>query len=470
MNLQAQSNTLPAGTRLECYQIQNVLGVGGFGITYKAKDLNLGCDVAIKEYFPASFAIRASNTCTVTSKSDNEEDIYKTGLQRFLDEARILAQFKSRSIVHVNRFIEANGTAYIIMDYEDGVPLSRYLLRSKGLSEQEVALVAVPILEGLRTIHASKYLHRDIKPSNIYLRKHGKPVLIDFGAARQSIDNDSAQTGFVTHGYAPFEQYNTHDEQGPWTDIYALGATLYRCIMKKAPVDALDRLASLQAGEPDPLKPLLLEKPKDYGNEILSCIDWMLSFKIKDRPQSVNDIIERFKEIRNKRKHPEKSQTVLSQKDIDWDKEFIDVIEAELATYIGPLAKVMVKQALKASANLDDLYNALSIHIDSPSHREQFLQLFSVRASTKNNSVMTEKITSHITAGVSAKNAQSAREKHFRQKAEEVLAGFIGPLAGVLVDEAMQGSTNYDEVIRKLLKEITKEKDKNTFLTEMNKI
>jgi len=470
MNLQAQSNTLPAGTKLECYQIQQVLGVGGFGITYKAKDLNLGCHVAIKEYFPASFAIRASNTCTVTSKSSNDEEVYKTGLQRFLDEARTLAQFKSRSIVHVNRFIEANGTAYIIMDYEDGVPLSRYLLKSKRLSENEITLVAVPILEGLRTIHASKYLHRDIKPSNIYLRKYGKPVLIDFGSARQSIDSTSTATGFVTHGYAPFEQYNTHDEQGPWTDLYGLGATLYRCIMKKSPIDALDRLASIQAREPDPLKPLVLEKPANYGTEVLSCIDWMLSFRMEDRPQSVDEIIERFKVVRQKRRKEDKPQTVLTQKDIDWDAEFIGVIEAELATYIGPLAGVMVKQALQGSTSLDELYKALSVHIDSTSHKEQFMQLFSVRASTTNHTSMSDSITSRITKTAILKNNNAETSGGFKQEAEEALAKYIGPLANIIVDEAMESSTNNDEVIRKLLKEIPHEADRNAFLTKMNKI
>ncbi len=306
MNIPVQSNTLPAGTRLEYYQIENVLGVGSFGITYKAKDLKLGCHVAIKEYFPASFAVRVLNTCTVNSQTKQDNEIYTTGLNCFLDEARTLAQFKSRSIIHVNRFIEANGTAYIIMDYEEGIPLSQYLLKSKRLSEQDIAMVVVPILEGLRTVHQTKYLHRDIKPSNIYLRKHGRPVLIDFGSARQSIDNKGkAVTGFVTHGYAPFEQYNTQDEQGPWTDLYALGATLYRCITGKAPVDALERLASIQAQKPDPLKPLLLEKPEQYGTEILSCIDWMLSFRINNRPQSVDEIIPRFKAIRNKRDQTE---------------------------------------------------------------------------------------------------------------------------------------------------------------------
>ncbi len=469
MNLQSQSNTLPTGTRLECYQIENVLGVGGFGITYKAKDLNLGCHVAIKEYFPASFAVRAANTCTVNSKSSNDNEIYTTGLHRFLDEARVLAQFKSRSIIHVNRFIEANGTAYIIMDYEEGVPLSRYLLKSKRLTEHEIAMVVVPIMEGLRIIHQSKYLHRDIKPSNIYLRKQGRPVLIDFGSARQSIDNGGeAVTGFVTHGYAPFEQYNTHDEQGPWTDLYGLGATLYRCINGKSPVDALDRLASIQAGEPDPLKPLLLEKPDNYGSEVLSCIDWMLSFRIENRPQSVDEIIHRFKSIRNKRSQSETPKTVLSQKDIDWDAEFIAVIESELATYIGPLAPIMLKKALHESTNLDELHQSLAVNIDSPSHREQFMQLFSVHASTSQQSVAENKTTTHNSAVLHLSDKQKADDK-FKSEAEQALAKFIGPIAGVLVAEAISSSSSRDEVVRKLLKEIQNEADKNIFLNEINK-
>ncbi len=469
MNLQGHSNTLPMGTRLECYQIEDVLGVGGFGITYKAKDLNLGCNVAIKEYFPASFAVRAANTCTVNSRTSNDNEIYTTGLHRFLDEARILAQFKSRSIVHVNRFIKANGTAYIIMDYEEGVPLSRYLLKSKRLTEHELVMVAVPILEGLRTIHQSKYLHRDIKPSNIYLRKQGRPVLIDFGSARQSIDNNGqAVTGFVTHGYAPFEQYNTHDEQGPWTDLYGLGATLYRCIKGVSPVDALDRLAAIQAGEPDPLKPLLLEKPDKYGTEILSCIDWMLSFRIKHRPQSVDEVMHRFKAVRTKRLQVESPKTVLSQKDIDWDAEFVVAIESELATYIGPLAPIMVKKALHESTNLDELHRSLAVNIDNPSHREQFMQLFSVRASTSPHSVVTEKTTTHNSVPMHL-NESGEINKNFRNEAEQALARYIGPLAGIIVDEAIASSSYRDEVVRKLVKEIQNETDKSRFLDEVNK-
>ncbi len=470
MNLSAQSNALPQGTKLECYQIENVLGVGGFGITYKAKDLNLGCLVAIKEYFPASLAVRAANTCTVNSKSSNDDNIFNKGLHRFLDEARTLAQFKSRSIVHVNRFIEANGTAYIIMDYEDGLPLSRYLLKSKKLNEQELALVAVPILEGLEAVHKSKFLHRDIKPSNIYLRKQGRPVLIDFGSARQSLDeNAETATGFVTHGYAPFEQYNTIDEQGPWTDLYGLGATLYRCVMGKAPIDALDRLASIQAQEPDPLLPLILEKPQKYGTEILSCIDWMLSFKIENRPQSVAEIIHRFKAVRDKKQHAASRVTVLSQKDIDWDAEFILSIEAELSNFIGPLASVMVKQALQKSSNMDELHLSLSKHIDRPSHQQQFLQLFSVQASTTSQySVASEQITSVMPNG-NNKQATNMSAK-FKDTAQQLLAEVVGPLAGFLVDEAIANSSNYNEAIRKLLKEIPKESDRNTFLAKMNKL
>jgi len=468
MSLQGQSNTLPAGTKLECYKIESVLGVGGFGITYKAKDLNLGCHVAIKEYFPASFAVRNNDACTVNSKSSNDDEIYTTGLERFLDEARVLAQFKSRSIVHVNRFIEANGTAYIIMDYEEGVPLSRYLLKSKKLTEHEISMVVVPILEGLRTIHKSKYLHRDIKPSNIYLRKHGRPVLIDFGSARQSIDSTHAVTGFVTHGYAPFEQYNTHDEQGPWTDLYALGATLYRCIKGESPIDALDRLASIQAHEPDPLKPLLLEKPDKYGSELLSCIDWMLSFRIENRPQSVDDIMHRFKAIRSKNQKTESPRTVLTQKDIDWDAEFISVIESELATYIGPLASVMVKQALHKSTNLDELYQSLSGNIENLSHREQFMQLFSVQASSTHSSALTERLSTRHNTVLDMKTQKV--DDDFRSKAESVLAKFIGPLAGILVNEALLESFDRTEVVRKLLKEIPNENDKKTFLEEINRI
>jgi serine/threonine protein kinase len=286
---------LAVGSRLESYEIANILGVGGFGITYKGYDHDLRRDVAIKEYLPNGLAQRTADGTTVVPRSDNDRKHYEYGLKQFLEEARILAKFKERSIVHVNRFIEANGTAYLVMDYEDGESLAEQLKRSGVLTEAEARAILVPILEGLRVVHAKGVLHRDIKPGNIFLRKDGPPVLLDFGAARQALGEQTRTlTGIVTPGYGPFEQYGSLGRQGPWTDLYALGATMYHCLTGRAPVEAPDRITVLQEGAPDPLKPVVEAAAGRCSRELLTVVDWMLAPHAKDRPHSAEDVLARL--------------------------------------------------------------------------------------------------------------------------------------------------------------------------------
>jgi serine/threonine protein kinase len=292
---EAYHGALAAGSRLESFEIRNVLGVGGFGITYKGYDHSLHCDVAIKEYLPQGLALRAADGTTVAPKSANDEKYYEYGLKRFLEEARILAKFKERAIVRVSRFLEANGTAYLVMDYEDGESLAQYLGRNGVMEEGEIRAVLQPILGGLRAVHAKDVLHRDIKPGNIFLRREGPPVLLDFGAARQALGEQTRTvTGIVTPGYAPIEQYGALGRQGPWTDLYALGATLYHCLCGRAPVEAPDRIAALQEGAPDPLTPATVVGAGRCDPELLAVIDWMLAANSKDRPQSADQVLVRL--------------------------------------------------------------------------------------------------------------------------------------------------------------------------------
>ena len=236
---QIYHGALPVGTRIESYEISSILGVGGFGITYKGYDHSLHCDVAIKEYLPSGLALRTTDGATVIPKSDQDKKYYEYGLKRFLEEARILAKFKERSIVRVSRFLESNGTAYLIMDYEDGESLAEYLQKCGVLGEAEILDIMLPVLEGLSAVHAKDFLHRDIKPGNIYLRKNGPPVLLDFGAARQALGEQTrALTGMVMPGYAPCEQYNARSKPGPGAAPDSIGATMYHCIAGKAPLIA----------------------------------------------------------------------------------------------------------------------------------------------------------------------------------------------------------------------------------------
>jgi serine/threonine protein kinase len=295
---QTYHGALPVGARIESYEIASVLGVGGFGITYKGYDHSLRCDVAIKEYLPSGLALRTADGATVIPKSSDDRKYYEYGLKRFLDEARILAKFKERSIVRVSRFLEQNGTAYLIMDYEDGESLAEYLQKAGVLSEAEILDIMLPVLEGLEAVHTKDFLHRDIKPGNIYLRKDGPPVLLDFGAARQALGEQTrALTGMVTPGYAPFEQYNSRSTQGPWTDLYAIGATIYHCIAGKAPAESPDRIAALQEQETDPMTPAVVAGQGRYRTEFLATTDWMLAPSPKDRPQSVEQLLVRLRAL-----------------------------------------------------------------------------------------------------------------------------------------------------------------------------
>ncbi|MFN3884173.1 MAG: serine/threonine protein kinase [Rhodocyclaceae bacterium] len=250
------THALPPGTKLHEYRIEGVLGEGAFGITYRGLDTHLDVAVAIKEFFPADLALRKGED--VVLKTGSDEELYRFGLEAFVSEARILAQLKHPNIVRISRYFNAHGTAYYVMDYEEGTTLAALARsRKEGFDESWLRGIFVPLLEGLRAIHAQKYLHRDIKPGNIYIRHDGVPLLIDFGAAK--LEFGAATTyGFcaLTPGYAPIEQYEVGGVQGPWSDLYALGATLRRCITGKRPVDAKTRLLAVEQGLADPMPPL----------------------------------------------------------------------------------------------------------------------------------------------------------------------------------------------------------------------
>jgi serine/threonine protein kinase len=265
------------------YQIKSVLGKpGGFGITYLATDTHLHQSVAIKEYLPSDFAIR-EGVSTVSVKSSSDEESFKWGLKCFIDEARILAKFNHHNIVKVLRFFEANGTAYMVMEYQKGKSLVEYL-KQRRITEKELLTIVLPLLDGLEEVHKVGLSHRDIKPSNIYIRsRDNSPVLLDFGSARYTIGRKTRSiTSIVTPGYAPLEQYDTEmKNQGAWTDIYALGAVMYYAINGEAPPAATSRVMK------DPMIPAVKVGKGQYNNRLLKSIDWALELSEEDRPQTV---------------------------------------------------------------------------------------------------------------------------------------------------------------------------------------
>lgn len=285
-----QRNALQPGREINWYRITDILGVGGFGITYLAKDENLLQQVAIKEYFPKEWAIRLDDGSVECSSIDNIED-YQWGMDRFISEGRILAQYDHPSIVRVMSVFEANKTAYLVMRYEEGVTLKELLKETPELEENDLKCLLRSLLDGLEQMHESGVIHRDIKPDNIFLRSDGTPVLLDFGSARQAIGEKTMDlTTVVSAGYAPIEQYAQDEgKQGPWTDIYGLGATIYRAVMGTPPPDALVRSNGLINLSRDVIPSLTDEKMDKYSYRFLKAVDRALAFKAKDRPQSIAD-------------------------------------------------------------------------------------------------------------------------------------------------------------------------------------
>lgn len=236
---------LKAGTILNNkYLVGNCIGEGGFGITYIGRDLTLDMRVAIKEYFPNGYVNR-NNTVSqdVTASTESQKEIFYKGKDSFLEEARKIAKFVGEpGIVSVREYFEANGTAYIIMDYLDGVNLASYVRSNGTIPATKIFEVMLPMVRSLKRIHEAGIIHRDISPDNIMYLKSGSLKLMDFGSARYFTNNQKEMSVLLKQGYAPEEQYRKNGDQGPWTDVYGLCATMYRCITGVIPVDALDRM------------------------------------------------------------------------------------------------------------------------------------------------------------------------------------------------------------------------------------
>ncbi len=291
--MSSHASALPVGYKIDEYLIGRLLGHGGFGLTYLAQDTNLNSLVAIKEFLPQEFALRGTRS-EVIPKSEFDADSYRWGLDRFKEEARALARFKHPNIVRVSRLLEANGTAYMVMDFEPGMTLSQYLKRYGATLEEDMILgMFLPVLDGLEALHRLQLVHRDIKPSNIYVRAYGGPMLIDFGAVRQAIGAASRNlTSLVTPGYAPIEQYSSDGRQGAWSDLYAVGASIYYCMFGQAPADAARRSAALSDAGDDPYANALARGQANYSTVLLECVDWALQFRVRERPQSAHEFRE----------------------------------------------------------------------------------------------------------------------------------------------------------------------------------
>jgi tRNA A-37 threonylcarbamoyl transferase component Bud32 len=278
-------NALPAGYRFNEFEIKEVIGGGGFGIVYRAWDHQLERTIAIKEYMPVSLAVRAADL-SLELRGERFQKLFNAGRNSFIQEARLLARFNHPGLLHVLRFWEENGTAYMGTLYYSGMTLKEWQITSpESISEAWIRRLLPPLFGAINTIHAAGYLHRDISLDNIQIQENQLPVLLDFGSARKEIGNLSDETEIMLKpGFAPIEQYSEEGEveQGPWTDIYALGAVLHNLITGHAPPVSVVRCIE------DNYQPLVERKPEGYSLPLLHAIDCALEMKPADRPQSID--------------------------------------------------------------------------------------------------------------------------------------------------------------------------------------
>ncbi len=269
------------------YLIGKALGEGGFGITYLAWDLQQGIKVAVKEYFPSGYVTRIAGGNQVIINSKQNQAASNRGLKRFVEEARALAKIKNLpGVVSVRDFFSANGTAYIVMEFLDGMSLKKYLQRKGGkLAVDEILTIMRPVMESLTQVHKTGLIHRDISPDNILITKYNEVKLIDFGAAKYSNPDGRSLSIVLKQGFAPPEQYDSHGEQGPWTDVYALGVTIYFAITGTLPPESIRIMMGKET----------LKRPSELGVNILPGVEnglmKALAVDKKKRYQDVQSMI-----------------------------------------------------------------------------------------------------------------------------------------------------------------------------------
>ncbi len=335
---------LEIGTTLaKDYRIEEILGAGGSGITYIAKEIPLNRNVAIKEYFPSDFAIRKSEH-TVGAKTESDEEDYNWGLERFIEEAQTLAKFDHHNIVKVYRYFQAHNTAYMVLKFEEGVDFKTWLAElDRPPSQTELDDIITPLLDALELIHKDNFLHRDIAPDNIIIRKDGSPVLIDFGSARRVIANrPKTVSALIKPGYSPFEQYAmTGKNQGPWTDIYSLAATLYHAVTGERPMDSPTRMIG------DELVSTRKAAHPEYRKSFLQAIDSAMKLKVKDRPQDITTWRESLFAT------PSSSSTRAKNRKPAGNPE-----KTKISRKAAPKKQTKVKQQLPAKKSIDNNNNA----------------------------------------------------------------------------------------------------------------
>jgi len=459
---------LPRGYSLHEYRVEETLGIGGFGLTYLATDSNLNLKVAIKEYLPGDLAQRGEDQ-SVQPKSESSSESFKWGLSRFLDESRTLASFRHPNIVRVLRFFEANSTAYMVMEFVAGQSLGEWIRTRRPLEQSAVLAIAIPLLDGLEVIHRTGYLHRDIKPGNVFIREDGSPVLLDFGSARTA-SSGTERTAIVTPGYAPIEQYHAQGRQGPWSDVYAFGGVLYWMIVGKRPVEAVARVRQ------DMLPPAVQVADRSrYSMELLTAVDWALVSHEEQRPQSVAEFRSALSAglaVPDPRTATYKTTVKIQdppqgtappttfRTGVEFDRESLKKIEAELAKHLGPIAPLVIKSAAKRAYTVSGLAEIVSADIADEKLRAAFVRRFSGDKSTPTG----DPTRAGTARQQSAPPALSNIDAQTLAKAEAALARYIGAVARVVVKRAAAKARDAGELYLLIAEEIEDKDERNAFV------
>lgn len=439
------ANALPAGHAVQEYRIEKLLGVGGFGLTYLAIDQNLDLRVALKEYLPGDFALRAPDQ-SIVPRSEDSAETFAWGKRRFLDESRTLASFHHPNIVRVMRFFEASGSAYMVMEFVAGSALSEWMLRRRPLAEAQLAGLVRPLLEGLEVVHRAGYMHRDIKPANIYMRDDDSPVLIDFGSARQKA---SELTAVVSPGYAPFEQYHTHGKQGPWSDLYALGGVLYWIVTGNPPLEAAARIRK------DTMPPAVQTGDRRiYRSEFLAAIDWALSPNEEDRPQSVPEWRDAL--LGPAAAPAPRTERLQAPVMPAVDPALLKRLEAELAQHLGPITSMVLKNAARKAGSQGELVQLLASELPDEI-RAGFEKRFSGSSQPASRPGSAEPATVL---------AASRFPPEVLDRAEQRLAEYIGAVARIVVRRAAMKARDEAELYLLIADEIDDKAEKKAFIRQ----
>lgn len=465
----ATDSTLPQGHILNEYRVESVLGAGGFGITYLATDCNLDLKVALKEYLPVQYAARGPGHF-VSARTDADTASFDWGLRRFLDEARALASFRHPNIVRVMRFFEGNNTGYMVMEFVEGQSLDNWIGGRRPLPQRDLLDITGALLDGLTVMHKAGYLHRDIKPANIFMRADGNPVLIDFGAAR-ALQAGRGLTAMMTPGYAPLEQYHSHGNQGPWSDLYALGGVMYWLVTGNKPVEAAARIRD------DIMTPAShYLRQGIYSAPVLEAIDWALRTAEDQRPQSTDAFMARLgiavgntEWRRSAAAEPDTriygqppSQPVAGQTPAPpaFDPELLKRMESEAARSLGPIAGVLVRKAARKATTPAALCQAVAADIEDEKARAAFIRKFA------HDNHISQRIPT-FTQPRSVGGAQSLSLKfppEVLQRAEAELARHIGAIAGVVVRHAAAKARDEAELYLLIADEIEDPAEKKNFV------